>query len=95
MSPFRRSSSNILAQLLVVTWLSSAVGWANEAMVLPVSYGFSNQTFKDVQGNSFKYILFVPFDFAPESRPPLLVYLNGLGENGNDGTAAARGPLGT
>ncbi len=47
--------------------------------------GFQNRTFVDAQGEERKYILFVPYQLKTGSRPPLLMFLHGSGERGDNG----------
>lgn len=61
-----------------------------------VRRGFSTQVFVDAQGDQHRYVLFVPHAWQraekqPEQKPPrklpVLIFLNGLGQNGNDGVS--------
>lgn len=47
--------------------------------------GFLCRTFPDEAGNPRGYVLFVPHDYRPGDKPPVLVFLNGRGENGDSG----------
>lgn len=57
-------------------------------------HGFSRLPFRDARGVERYYTTFVPYDFTAASKPPLLLFLNGFGENGADGLAHMSGPLG-
>ena len=50
-----------------------------------VDRGFLRKTFVDETGVSHKYVIFVPHHRQSGVRPPVLMFLNGMGENGNDG----------
>lgn len=54
-------------------------------VVAQSGHGFQSRVFTDAQGNSHKYVLFVPYGYVHGSKPPVLMFLNGLGENGDDG----------
>lgn len=47
--------------------------------------GFIAREFVDENGIAHRYVLFVPFSFAPGDRLPVILFFNGAGENGNDG----------
>ena len=72
----------------VVTWL----GWdfwrklqANRWEAAPA--GFSSQVFVDGSGNRFPLVLYRPHDVPAGRRPGVILFLNGLGENGDDGVS--------
>lgn len=48
--------------------------------------GFVKREFTDDQGVTHNYVVYVPFDLPPESKPPLILFLHGAGERGTDGT---------
>lgn len=52
--------------------------------------GFIEQSFRDADGVEHRYMVFVPHAVAENGRLPLLVYLNGTGENGPDPIAPLR-----
>jgi len=52
----------------------------------PRASGFLNRVFRDESG-SHKYVLFVPQNYDPSAKWPVIVYLHGAGERGNDGVA--------
>ena len=54
-----------------------------ESSAKPV--GFSSRELIDTDGSRHKFIVFVPYQLAPDERPPMILYLNGFGENGDDG----------
>jgi predicted esterase len=47
--------------------------------------GFINRVFHDAAGEH-KYVLFLPANYSPEARWPVILYLHGAGERGTDGT---------
>jgi pimeloyl-ACP methyl ester carboxylesterase len=50
--------------------------------------GFFRKQYVDPSGKSHNYMVFVPYDYQPGQRRPLLLFLNGVGENGTDGMSA-------
>lgn len=48
--------------------------------------GFIWRRFVDDNGLAYRYVVYAPSEIKPTERLPLLVHLNGHGENGNDGT---------
>jgi pimeloyl-ACP methyl ester carboxylesterase len=52
----------------------------------PAHFGaFVRREFSDGHGTTHRYVIFVPSAVQPVSRLPVLMFLNGLGENGDDG----------
>ena len=47
--------------------------------------GFIRRTFPDEVGNSRGYVAFLPHDQRSSRKLPVLLFLNGVGENGDDG----------
>ncbi|PQO27627.1 hypothetical protein C5Y96_19055 [Blastopirellula marina] len=47
--------------------------------------GFVETEFTDKNGQSHTYLVFVPYDYEPDQNRPLILFLNGKGENGDDG----------
>ena len=47
--------------------------------------GFTIRTFVDHVGSRRDYVLFVPYLKPDREKPPVLLFLNGFGENGTDG----------
>ena len=71
-----------LALLTLVALASAPPGRAHdEPAVLPP--GFQYRTFQHASGHERGYVLFVPR--AVGRKPPVLLFLNGAGENGDDG----------
>jgi predicted peptidase len=56
--------------------------------------GFHNLVFKDADGKEAKYVLFVPHNYKPEEAAPLVLFLHGAGETGEDGEKQAKVGLG-
>jgi predicted esterase len=57
--------------------------------------GFLNRVFHDATGDH-KYVLFVPQNYSPDVRWPVILFLHGAGERGTDGvlqTTAGLGPI--
>jgi len=50
--------------------------------------GFALKTYVDPRGREDKYVVFVPYDYRPGQKRPLLMFLNSMGENGTDGVSA-------
>ena len=49
--------------------------------------GFVLKTYIDPQGEEHQYLVFVPYDYKRGQKRPLLLFLNGMGENGTDGVS--------
>lgn len=49
--------------------------------------GFSCRTYTDADGHTYNYSVFVPYGMTDDDQLPLIVNLNGFGENGTDGKA--------
>ncbi len=47
--------------------------------------GLQNRTFTDAAGVKRHYVLFVPYKLDAAARPPLLMFLHGSGERGDNG----------
>jgi predicted peptidase len=39
----------------------------------------------EAQGREYRYAIFVPRDYSPEKKWPVILYLHGMGESGTDG----------
>ncbi len=46
--------------------------------------GFLNRTVT-VDGTAYRYVVYVPADWTPEHKWPVILFLHGAGERGNDG----------
>ncbi len=51
----------------------------------PGARGFQNRLFTDADGKQHKYVLFVPSKSEPGSKPPVMLFLHGSGERGDNG----------
>jgi predicted peptidase len=74
--------------------LVASSAWA-QAPAAPRTTGFLLRTFKDEIGNH-KYSVFVPHTYTPAKKWPVILFLHGAGERGNDGvlpTQYGLGPL--
>ena len=56
--------------------------------------GFLNRVFKDSEDKEYKYVVFVPHDFkaddASTKQWPIILFLHGAGERGDDGELQAK-----
>ena len=50
-----------------------------------IAPGFQNRVYVDAQKQERKYVLFVPLKMDAAKRPPLLLFLHGAGERGDNG----------
>ena len=60
------------------------------------AHGLLDRTFTDADGKEAKYALFVPHDYNGDKAYPLVLFLHGAGETGNDGkqqTYVGLGPV--
>jgi predicted peptidase len=55
--------------------------------------GFVHKVFKGDKGDS-KYVLFVPHDYKGDKEYPLILFLHGAGERGDDGEAQVKQGIG-
>lgn len=77
----KHNSTHLCSIFLGVLLLLPGLSGASAA----VERGFQSRTFVDAQGKQRKYILFVPYKFKEGSKPPLLMFLHGSGERGDNG----------
>ncbi|MEM6484213.1 MAG: family 16 glycoside hydrolase [Pseudomonadota bacterium] len=59
-----------------------------------VAADFQPRSWTDESGQQHRYVLYVPEKSALSGSPPLILFLNGLGQNGNDGLQQARANFG-
>jgi predicted peptidase len=59
-----------------------------------VETGFLDRTIS-VQGTTYKYEVFVPEDWTPHGKWPIILYLHGSGERGDDGLQQTDTGIGT
>src|SRR5437764_15087822 len=89
-----RHASKLRLWLTASLLLVAASAWA-QAPAVPRTTGFLLRTFKDEAG-AHKYTVFVPHGYAPTKKWPVILFLHGAGERGNDGvlpTQYGLGPL--
>ncbi len=46
--------------------------------------GFQHRVFTDAEGRAHPFVVFVPAKFEPGSKPPVMLFLHGAGERGNN-----------
>ena len=73
-----------------VRWHNGNWPWEN-----PVQLGYSFQSFTDSSGERHPYVLFLPYNSNRQTKQPVLLFLNGIGENGNDGVTQLSNNLGS
>lgn len=56
--------------------------------------GFVRRVYVDENGASHRYLVFIPFELAKNEKPPLLLFLCGFGEYGDDGVRHLTNTLG-
>jgi predicted peptidase len=61
--------------------------------VQAIPTGFLNKTMV-VDGKARHYVVYVPRDYKPDQRWPLIVFLHGMGERGSDGLAQSEVGIG-
>jgi predicted peptidase len=83
----RRLAAGIVLSLPVIVCLAAA------GCSAPTT-GFLSRTFKGSDGQTAKYSLFVPHDYAAGSPVPVILFLHGAGEAGDDGVKPTHVGLG-
>lgn len=79
---------HILASVLAVVFYNTllfAGGEHNLCTSAIHKSGFEHRIFANGDGQEFRYLLFVPRQRLPSDKLPVLLFLNGTGENGEDG----------
>lgn len=79
--------------LLSLIFLGAASPLA--AQTKPTQTGFVNAVYQDATGEH-RYVVFVPKNYTPEKKYPVILFLHGAGERGNDGlkqTQVGLGPI--
>ena len=71
--------------ILAATVLAATVAEQTIAADETIARGFQSRVYVDAQKQEHKYVLFVPAKYKPDSRPPLLMFLHGSGERGENG----------
>lgn len=59
-----------------------------------VATGFINKTVT-VEGATYPYVVYVPRDYAPTKKLPVILFLHGAGERGSDGLKQTQVGIGT
>jgi predicted peptidase len=59
-----------------------------------LSTGFLNKTIQ-VEGQPFRYVVYVPYEYDETASWPMIVFLHGAGERGNDGLIQTEVGIGT
>jgi len=77
----------ILTFLLGMAMIGCGVGWtaAGEDATQPSNLAFSKRIYKDADGGEHRYVLFAPPRSPNSPQPPVILFLNGHGQNGDDG----------
>ena len=73
-----------LAICLGLLWLAAVSPASLAAQPAAQQTGFVDRVFQDDQGDH-KYTVFVPASYSPEKKWPVMLFLHGAGERGNDG----------
>jgi len=68
-----------LPALVLAVFIGNAVGFAADERS-----GFVDHVYTDEQGDH-KYVVFVPDNYAPDKKWPVVLFLHGAGERGTDG----------
>jgi predicted peptidase len=50
-----------------------------------IEHGFLNRVYREADGKTSKYVVFVPHSYQGQKAYPLILFLHGLGESGSDG----------
>jgi predicted peptidase len=91
---FRRtpgSSRLAFATVLLLSALALAAAAPNAAAL---ETGFLNRTVK-ADGQSMPYVVYVPRDYSAKKRWPVVLFLHGAGERGDNGLAQSQVGIGT
>ena len=81
--------------LLLLTLAFLGITTTLPAQTKPTQTGFVNAVYKDAAGEH-RYVVFVPKNYSPEKKYPVILFLHGAGERGNDGlkqTQVGLGPV--
>ncbi|QDT40677.1 Alpha/beta hydrolase family protein [Gimesia alba] len=81
--------------LLLLTLAFLGITTTLPAQTKPTQTGFVNAVYKDAAGEH-RYVVFVPKNYSPEKKYPVILFLHGAGERGNDGlkqTQVGLGPI--
>jgi predicted esterase len=78
------ASALVLLRALDQGAWSSSLGWIDRTFGRQADSGFRLRTYRDAAGVDHRYTIFVPSSRDKEP-PPVLLFLNGFGKNGDDG----------
>jgi predicted peptidase len=81
----------LLKLLLIAAALLGCLSFARAA---DKDTGFLHRVHTDPDGKSARYVLFVPLSFHGEKHYPVILFLHGAGETGNDGKRQSQVGLG-
>ena len=68
----------------LVVFSASLLVLATPATAQPSETGFLNRQVT-IEGTAYRYQIFVPVDYTPETRWPVVLFLHGAGERASDG----------
>lgn len=93
--PFASQYLLILLSMAVLGSATPLEAQTKATQTKPVKTGFVNATYKDESG-THRYVVFIPKNYSPEKKYPVILFLHGAGERGNDGlkqTQVGLGPI--
>jgi predicted peptidase len=79
---------------LVITLLGVGLLIAATVSWLFPTRGFVSRVYKDADGGEYRYQIFIPHDYHPWQRRPVILFLHGAGQTGTDGEAQIHAGLG-
>jgi predicted peptidase len=85
----KRASSRWLSHSLFFVWLLLSTG-----SVLGAETGFLNRRV-EIGGEAYRYQVFVPANWTPQEKWPVVLFLHGAGERGEDGILQTEVGIGT
>jgi len=95
MSIFQTDQRSIHASALcAVIVLALSVISASTCPAAEIRPGWSALVYRDAEGGKHGYVLFVPRSYQADQKLPVLMFLNGKGQNGGDGVNQIKGQIG-
>lgn len=73
-----------ITMILCCAFLMISLGTAPRSVARTQSSGFLDRTVS-VKGASYKYQVFIPDNWSPKQKWPIILFLHGYGERGDDG----------